>query len=106
MRMSDGSLGSILRITSPAGAIPCSSCLATAAKDFSPPSCQAISPQGVFRSGFAFATTPVDDVELGPDEDGDVGLGDGLHLGPREDRIDPSPGAGLAPASGQMDRGP
>ena len=58
---------------------------------------------GGFPAGFAVATTPVDDVELGPDEDGDVGLGNGAHLGTGENGIDAAPGAGVAPASCEME---
>ena len=47
-----------------------------------------LAPRG-FPVGFSVASTAVDDVELGPDEDGDVGLGDGAHLGSRENRVHP-----------------
>ena len=52
------------------------------------------SPRGL-PARFSRLTPAVDDVELGPDEDGDVRLGDGAHLGTREDGIDPTPGAGV-----------
>ncbi len=52
MRIRHGrSFGSILWITSPPGAVSVRSCSATVANNSRPPSCQAISPYGVLRSG-------------------------------------------------------
>ena len=52
MRISTGrSFGNMARIASPLGSMNSRSCCSTTANDAAPPSCQAISPQGVRRFG-------------------------------------------------------
>ncbi len=53
----------------------------------------------------AVAAAAVDHVELGADEDGDPGLGDGLDLGAGEDRVHASPVLDVLPAPGQVVEG-
>jgi len=52
--------------------------------------------------GFSFFASAVDDVELGPDEDRDVGFGDGAHLGSREDGVHPTPALCRLTSPGQV----
>ena len=52
--------------------------------------------------GFSVTSTAVDDVELGSYEDRDVGLGDGLHLGSRENRVHPTPTLCRVSSPGQV----
>ena len=103
--MSDGSFGSIFRITSPAGAMPCSSCLATAANAFSPPSCQAISPQGVFLRGSPGSPRPSMTSNSVPTKTATFALGTVLTWAAVEDGIDPPPGAGVVSPAGEVVEG-